>query len=123
MKPSPSHQLSLFDTPAVRLRAVGQAVKIALNKVVGESSLSREEIVYQADALAKEAGVNLCPGGVLSLHTFNKWLDIKASGSMPSVLGLTALGLVLGFDASAFEPPLEALGKGVMGPNEKNSMP
>jgi len=112
-------QLNLFDDPAVRLGAVPKAIKAALGCAVAESGLSRDEIVFRADGLAKTAGINLCPGGGLSIHTFNKWLDINDQGHMPTLLGLIVLSQILNGDTGAFNPALEVLGKGVMEPDDK----
>ena len=118
MKSAPPQQLSLFDSPAFRLGALGRAVKAALNRAAKESDLSREELVHRAEELAAEAGVNLCPGGGLGGSTLNKWLDLNSPGHMPSLLGLAVLCQVLD-DAGPLAPVLEYLGLEAMGPEDQ----
>jgi len=114
----PPQQLSLFDSPIMRLGGLGRAVKLALNRAARESKLSREELAHRAAALAEEAGVNLCPGGGLGLNTLNKWLDINAPGYMPSLMGLAVLCRVLG-EAGPMAPVLEYLDLEAIGPEDK----
>jgi len=114
----PSQQLSLFDTPTMRLGGLGRAVKLALNRAARESKLSREELAQRAAALAEDAGVNLCPGGGLGLNTLNKWLDINAPGYMPSLMGLAVLCRVMG-EAGPMAPVLEYLDLEAIGPEDK----
>lgn len=110
---SPCKQLCLFDLPALRLGAVGRMIKAALNKAAMESDLSREEIVHKAGLVAQEAGINLCPGGGLSLATFNKWLDANAGSHMPTIYGLIVVCQVLEND-QAFVSLLGARGLEIM---------
>jgi len=118
MKSSPSQQPSLFDSPALKLGALGRAVKLALARAARESNISREELAHRAAALAEEAGVNLCPGGGLGAATLNKWLDLNSPGHMPSLTGLTVLCRVLD-DAAPLAPVLEYLGLEAMGPEDR----
>ncbi|UQZ88303.1 hypothetical protein C4J81_03410 [Deltaproteobacteria bacterium Smac51] len=118
MKPAIPQQLSLFDGPALRLGSVGRAVKLALSSAAAESGLSREEIVHRAAALSGEAGINLCPGGRLSLDTLNKWLNVNSPAYMPGLLALMVLCEVLE-DRRALVPVLEVFGLEVMGPEDK----
>ena len=118
MKSSPSQQPSLFDSPALKLGALGRAVKLALARAARESNKSREELAHRAAALAEEAGVNLCPGGGLGVATLNKWLDLNSPGHMPSLTGLTVLCKVLD-DAAPLAPVLEYLGLEAMGPEDR----
>ena len=113
MKSSPSQQPSLFDSPALKLGALGRAIKLALNRAARESSLSREELAHRAAALAEEAGIHLCPGGRLGIGTLDKWLNVDSAGSVPSLLGFAVLCRILG-NAGAVAPLLEYLGLEVM---------
>ena len=118
MKSAPPRQISLFDSPALRLGGLGRAVKLALAKAARESSMSREELADRAAGLAEEAGVNLCPGGRLGISTLNKWLDCNSLGNMPSLLGLAVLCQVLE-DSGPLALVLEFLGLETMGPEDR----
>jgi len=48
MKSSPPQQLSLFDSPALKLGGLGRAVKLALNRAAKNSNLSKEELAHRA---------------------------------------------------------------------------
>ena len=114
----PPQQLSLFDSPALKLGSLGRAVKLALNRAAKACNLSREELAHRAAALADEAGVNLCPGGGLGKAILDKWLDVNSPGHMPSLLGLAVLCQVLD-EASPLAPVFEYLGLEVMGPEDR----
>ena len=114
----PPQQLSLFDSPALKLGSLGRAVKLALNRAAKESKLSREELAHRAAELAAEAGVNLCPGGGLGKAILDKWLDVNSPGHMPSLLGLVVLSQVLG-EVGPLAPVLEYIGMEAMGPEDR----
>lgn len=93
---------------------MGRAIKFALNRAAADSNLSREELVFSSNQLAKESGVSLCAGnGCLSISTLNKWLDPSADGYLPGVIALTVLCLVLKNNSPLF-PFLESLNLKVM---------
>lgn len=112
-------QLSLFDSPAQHIAALGRATKCALRAAVEASGLSRAEIVHRANELAAESGVSMCAGnGALSEANFNKWLDLKSPGHMPGFVPLTILCLLLK-DAKIFAAALSLQGLEVMGPEDR----
>jgi len=110
-------QRNLFDMPSLRVNGLARAIKLSLNRAAGKSKLSRDELVIEANKIAAEAGINMCPNGVLSIATFNKWLDPNAAGYLPAVPALAVLALLL--EARVISPLLEALDLEVMGPNDR----
>jgi len=118
MKPTPPQQRSLFDSPALSLAALPRAVKCALRSAVEASGLSRDEVVFRSNALAKEAGLSICAGnGALSLSTLNKWLDLN-SPHMPGFMAMKVLCEVLQ-DVEVYVLVLEPHGLGIMKPEDK----
>ena len=115
MTTHPHQQLSLFDSPALRIAALGRATKCALRKAVDASGLSRPEVVHRANELAAESGVSMCAGnGALSEATFNKWLDLNSPGHMPGLVPITILCIILNCP-NVFTPALEAQSLEIMG--------
>ncbi|UQZ90538.1 hypothetical protein C4J81_15510 [Deltaproteobacteria bacterium Smac51] len=118
MNPTPHQQLSLFDSPAHRIAALGRATKCALRAAVAASGLTRPEVVFRANELAAESGVSMCAGnGALSEATFNKWLDLNSPGHMPGFVPLTILCSILE-DTEIFAAALAVQGFEVMGPED-----
>lgn len=118
MKPHPPQQRSLFDVPAMRLAALPRAIKCALRTAVDSSGLSREEIVFRANAIAKEAGVALSAGnGGLTVPNFSKWLDLN-SPHLPGTMAFNVLCEVLQ-NMDVFAVSLEAHGLSIMWPEDE----
>lgn len=120
MKAPHPDQLSLFDSPALRLGSTSRAVKFALNRVAAESKMSREEILEAANHLAAEAGISMSKGnGALSLDVLNKMLNPNEPAYKPSLDAFNIFYQVLGRDSRLIEPFLEAWGVEVMGPEDR----
>lgn len=90
-----SRRLSLLDLPSLNVDA---DIAASMNRIVESSGLSRAEAVDNLNEAARRYGVRLCGGNaeMLTLATFEKWLNPNEHKNVPSTRALNVFCHVFG---------------------------
>ena len=70
------------------ISSVVAEVKSAMNKVVRDSSYSRDQVVDLVNELASDHRIKLVGNGGLTKNTLEKWLSVEDESRVPNVKGL-----------------------------------
>lgn len=105
-------QLSLFSQPSMN---INKALKEQLALSAKESQWSRDEILARMNDLAGRYGVRLMKGNgsLLTMTTFEKWLNVSAMEHIPPVNSLVIFCAAIG-DNSPMRVLMEPLGEGIV---------
>lgn len=105
-------QLSLFSQPSLN---INKALKQELAISAKNSQWDREEILARMNDLAGRYGVRLMKGNgsLLTMTTFEKWLNVSAMEHIPPVNSLVIYCAAIG-DNGPMRVLMEPLGEGIV---------
>ncbi len=86
-----SKQLNLFRAQSLN---VNRDFKECLAAIVNESGLSRKEFLDRMNEVADRFGIRLMKGKTssgLTLHTFEKWLNVEQAQYVPPIAAITVI--------------------------------